>query len=85
MLSRVIEIVICFPVLFLLLIVVSFAGSSPSFSDPSIKSYLIMIVIGLIQWTDIARLVRGEFLRLTNEEFVQAIRAVGGTQLAHHV
>jgi ABC-type dipeptide/oligopeptide/nickel transport system permease subunit len=78
MLSRIIEIVICFPVLFLLLIVVSFAGSSELFRSVD-KIYLIMIVIGLIQWTDIARLVRGEFLRLTNEEFVQAIRAVGGS------
>src|SRR5690606_23364828 len=42
---------------------------------PSI--FNIMIVIGLTGWTGVARLVRGEFLRLGEQEFVLASRALG--------
>jgi peptide/nickel transport system permease protein len=66
--SRVIEVVICFPAFFLILTIVAMIG-------PSI--FNIMIVIGLIGWTGVARLVRGEFLRLSNQEFVLAGRALG--------
>ena len=66
--SRVIEVVLCFPVFFLILVVVAFIG-------PSILN--IMIVIGVLRWTGVARLVRAEFLRLREEEFVLAARALG--------
>lgn len=66
--SRLIEIVICFPAFFLILTIVAFVG-------PSI--FNIMIIIGLTGWTGIARLIRGEFLRLVNQEFVLAGRALG--------
>lgn len=68
LISRVIEIVICFPSFFLILTVVAFIG-------PSI--FNIMVVIGVIGWTGVARLVRGEFLRLGEQEFVLAARALG--------
>lgn len=68
LISRLIEIVICFPSFFLILTIVAFVG-------PSMQN--IMIVIGLTGWTGIARLVRGEFLRLVDLEFVQAARALG--------
>jgi peptide/nickel transport system permease protein len=66
--SRVIEVVICFPAFFLILTIVAFLG-------PGIMN--IMIVIGLTGWTGIARLIRGEFLRLVDQEFVLAGRALG--------
>lgn len=66
--SRVIEVVICFPAFFLILTIVAFVG-------PNL--FNIMIVIGLTGWTGIARLVRGEFLRLVDQEFVLAGRALG--------
>lgn len=68
LISRIIEVVICFPSFFLILAIVAFLG-------PSI--FNIMLVIGLTSWTGIARLVRGEFLRLSNQEFVLAGRALG--------
>ena len=68
--SRLIEVVICFPVFFLILTVLAFIG-------PSI--YNIMIVIGLTSWTGIARLVRGEFLKQRSQDYVQAARVVGGS------
>ncbi|TDD64054.1 ABC transporter permease [Jiangella aurantiaca] len=35
------------------------------------------LVIGLVTWTGLARLVRGEFLALREKEFVEAARAAG--------
>jgi len=69
-LSRLIEVVICFPVLFLILAV-------QAFLQPSIIN--IMVALGLVYWTGVARLQRGEFLRLANRDFVMAVRALGGS------
>ena len=66
--SRLIEVMICFPTFFLILTIVAFFG-------PSVLN--IMVIIGLTGWTGIARLVRGEFLRLVDQEFVLAGRALG--------
>jgi len=66
--SRVIEVMICFPTFFLILTIVAFFGQSITH---------IMLIIGLTGWTGIARLVRGEFLRLVDQEFVLAGRALG--------
>ena len=70
--SRAIEVMICFPTFFLILAVLAFVG-------PNI--YNVMIVIGVTNWTGIARLVRGEFLRLREKEFVRAAEAVGASDL----
>jgi peptide/nickel transport system permease protein len=70
LLSRLIEIMICFPTFFLILTVLAFVG-------PSI--YNVMIVIGLTGWTGIARLLRGEFLKLREADFVQAAKALGAS------
>lgn len=68
--SRLIEMIMCFPTFFLILAVLAFIG-------PSL--YNIMIVIGLTSWTGIARLVRGEFLKLRAQEFVASIQAAGAS------
>ncbi len=65
---RMIEIVMSVPALLLILTVIAFV-------PPSI--FNIMIVIGLTRWTSIARLMRGEFIRLGDQEFVLAARALG--------
>ncbi len=67
--SRLIEIVICFPTFFLIITIVAV------FEKPSI--YNIMITLGLVSWTGVARLVRGEFLKAMSEDYVQAARALG--------
>jgi ABC-type dipeptide/oligopeptide/nickel transport system permease subunit len=69
--SRVIEVFQCFPAFFLILIVVVFLG-------PSILN--IMLVLGLTRWPGVARLVRGEFLRLRGLDFVVASEALGVPQ-----
>jgi len=37
----------------------------------------MMVVIGLVRWTDVARLVRGEILRVKTMPYVEAARALG--------
>jgi peptide/nickel transport system permease protein len=69
--SRIIEIFQCFPAIFLIMIVVAFLG-------PSIMN--IMILLGVTRWTGVARLVRGEFLRLRGQDFVVASEALGVPQ-----
>jgi peptide/nickel transport system permease protein len=66
--SRFFEVMITFPVFFLILTILAFR-------DPSI--YNIMIVIGVTGWTGVARLVRGEFLRLRDYGYVEAAIALG--------
>jgi peptide/nickel transport system permease protein len=66
--SRVIEIVLCFPFLFLVLGIVALF-------KPSLGT--IMIALGLTSWTNEARYIRGEFLRIRELEFAQAARASG--------
>ncbi|MHB0968622.1 MAG: ABC transporter permease [Thermoanaerobaculia bacterium] len=66
--SRLIEIVLCFPFLFLVLAIIALVR-------PSIWS--IMIALGLTSWTTEARFVRGEFLRVREMEFAQAAKAMG--------
>lgn len=68
LLSRLIEVVICFPFLFLVIIIMAYF-------PPSV--FWVMVVIGVTGWPGVARLVRGEFLRLGNQEFVLAARALG--------
>lgn len=68
LISRAIEIMICFPTFFLILAVLAFVG-------PSLVN--IMVVIGLTSWPGIARLVRGEFLKLRGQDFVLAGKVSG--------
>ncbi len=67
-LSRVIELVLCFPSFFIVLAVLAVL-------PPSI--FNVMIVLGIFGWTGIARLARGEFFRLVDQDFVTAGRALG--------
>lgn len=97
--SRVIEIVMCFPTFFLILTVLALVGPNEnllivllkrmtdsdfliewaewlvSFAEPSL--FNMMLVIGVTGWTGIARLVRGEFLKLKNQDFVQSAHVLG--------
>ena len=69
--SRIIEVVFCFPTLFLILALVGIldaAGILP-----------IVVAIGVTRWTGMARYVRGEFLSLRERDFVRAARAAGAS------
>ena len=68
--SRFIEVVICFPKLILIIAVMAL-------KKPSLLN--LMIVIGLTSWTGIARLVRGEVMKVRNFDYVQSARAMGAS------
>ena len=66
--SRLIEIVMCFPTFFIILSVLAWF-------PPRIEN--VMIVIGLTRWVGIARYARGEIMRLRESDFAVAARALG--------
>jgi peptide/nickel transport system permease protein len=68
-LSRLIEVMICFPTFFLILTLAALIEKRSIFH--------VMIIIGVTSWTGVARLVRAEFLKHKGLEYVQAARALG--------
>lgn len=73
MISRLIELFLNFPVLFLIITIVAFYQDR----SPNALIFLVMFVIGLTGWMGIARLTRGEVLRVRNMEYVTAADALG--------
>jgi peptide/nickel transport system permease protein len=71
--SRVTEVVMCVPPLVLILAFIAIL------EKPTI--WHTMAILGATGWTGIARLTRGEFLRLRQSEFVMAARAAGAGPL----
>ncbi len=69
LISRLIEIMLCFPTFFLILTL------SALIQERSI--FHVMLIIGLTRWPEVARLVRAEFLKLKNMDYVQAAIALG--------
>jgi peptide/nickel transport system permease protein len=68
LLSRAIEIMLCFPVLFLLLALAAFLPPSP---------LTVIVAIGLATWPNDARYARAEILRVRNLDYARAARAAG--------
>jgi oligopeptide transport system permease protein len=59
-----------FPELILLVLLRSVVGGSLA---------MVILIVGLVGWMNIARLVRGQVLSLREQDFVQAARALGAT------
>ena len=47
--------------------------------------FAITIIISLLGWTELARVVRGRFLAMREEDFVVSARLVGCSADAHHL
>ena len=67
-LMRFVDIMLCFPTLFLILAVIAVL-------EPSI--FNIMVVIGATSWMSVARLVRAEVLSLKERDYVTCARVMG--------
>ena len=65
---RLVEVFAAIPTIFLLIAIVAFYGRS---------LYLMMVVLGLTGWVGYAVFTRAEFLRLRQQDFVQAAVACG--------
>ena len=70
LLMRFVDTMLCFPQVFLLLVVAAFV-------TPSLLS--ISLIIGLTSWMEVARIVRAEILRLKGQDFIQAAHALGAS------
>ena len=68
LLMRSVDIMLCFPSIFLILAAVAFVGPS---------TLNLMLIIGLTGWMGLARLVRAEILSLKERDFVLAARVAG--------
>lgn len=68
LLMRLVDIFLSLPTFYLII-------SVNSLSKPSI--FNVMVIIGVFGWMGVARLLRGEFLRLKGTDFITAARAVG--------
>lgn len=69
-LSRIVEVVLCFPVLFLLLALAAFLPPSPA---------TIILAIGLTTWPGDARYARAEILKAKSLDYARAARAAGAS------
>jgi peptide/nickel transport system permease protein len=72
LIMRLVDVMLSIPSFFLILAVIAFL-------TPSIIN--IMIVIGLTSWMGVTRLVRAEFLSLSEREFVTASRTLGAKDM----
>lgn len=72
--QRVVEFFMSFPTLPLWL---GLAAALPSDWGPMTRYFAITIILSMIAWTDLARVVRGRFLSLREEQFVEAARLDG--------
>jgi peptide/nickel transport system permease protein len=68
LISRLIEVMVSIPTLFLIISIIAIA-------KPSI--FIVMAVIGLTSWTGIARFIRAELLRIRSLEYIEAANALG--------
>ena len=70
------------PQLPLLLIIFLFRDTLKVIVGPELGVFiLIVIIIGLFNWMQVARLVRAQFFSLREKEFVEAARALGASRL----
>lgn len=80
LIMRFVDVILSLPVFFMILIIVAVLGKG--------SPLVVVIAIGLTGWTLACRLVRAEFLKLREADFVQAARALGASNrriIARHI
>lgn len=75
LIMRIVDILNCIPTLPILLIACSILDSWKV--EPSLRIYLLMVILTAFGWTGTARLVRGQILMLREQEFMVAAEATG--------
>ena len=73
---RIVEIFLCIPTMLLIVTVLAILAPSGWWMVVA-----MMVCIGLTGWTNIARLIRGEIFKVKALEYVQASRALGGSDV----
>ncbi len=80
LIMRFVDVILSLPVFFMILIIVAVLGKG--------SALVVIIAIGLTGWTLACRLVRAEFLKLREADFVQAAQALGASNrriIARHI
>lgn len=67
---RIVDVLYALPFILVVILLVVVFGRNP---------YLLFVGLGAVYWLDLARIVRGQTLRVRNEAFVEAARAMGAT------
>jgi peptide/nickel transport system permease protein len=75
LLMRLVEIFNCIPTMPIYIILG--AALDTMKLEPSVRIYLLMIILGIFGWPGIARVVRGQILSLREQEFMVANEATG--------
>jgi peptide/nickel transport system permease protein len=57
------------------------AASFPLDWSPARQYFMITVILSLVGWTGLARVVRGRFLSLREEDFVKAARLAGSSEM----
>jgi ABC-type dipeptide/oligopeptide/nickel transport system permease subunit len=80
-LSRLMDVLLAFPILLLALGVAAACSLGKGCFDGLIEPGLgvVIFVIAFVNWTVIARIVRGQVLSLREREFVEAARSIGAS------
>lgn len=65
---RIVDVFMCFPFFVIAITIAALFGASV---------WNVIFIIGLLQWTGVARIVRAQILSLKQSEFVEAARAMG--------
>jgi oligopeptide transport system permease protein len=76
---RTVDVLYALPFILVVILLVVVFGRNP---------YLLFVGLGAVFWLDLARIVRGQTLRVKSQAFVEAARAMGATTpriLWHHV
>ncbi|WP_426289795.1 ABC transporter permease (plasmid) [Ensifer adhaerens] len=74
--QRVVELILSLPTIPLWL---GLSAALPQTWSPLQRYFAITVILSLVAWTELARVVRGRFLALRNEDFVIAARLDGGS------
>lgn len=75
--QRLIEVVMSLPSIPIWL---GLSAAMPMDWSPVTRYFAITLILSLMAWVELARVVRGRFLALRNEEFVAAARLDGGSE-----
>lgn len=73
LIMRLAEVIYSFPFLALAFIISAIFRDAPA----ELRLFVIVTILGLIRWTGLARLVRGQILSLKEQEFIIATKALG--------
>ncbi len=78
LMMRFVDIMYAFPTLLFIILIMVILGSTAGFA--AVRN--LVLAIGLVSWMGTARLVRGQFLSIKEQEYVLAARMVGARDLA---